>query len=1155
LDTKLSRKLVGSCLWPLALLVMVAGLGWPPSASAATPTLNITDTSFGGLEEGQWAFATVGQLVQVRLVDDNLDVTLPLRVNMKKDKGSSRVLGAQVEGEAKSSLFIEWSQNHTRAVLILTSRDVGYVITLRPGQPVDIQKQPVGKLICGGSEASAGIPRDPAMAFQPQPVQSALPIYFSDPAPEFNSNPGARSVILLDFDGHTVSGTYWNSGYNNGYDIIAAPFDADGNTSTFNAYEVDLIKTWFDEVADDFAPFTINVTTSEAVYQAANAYSRIRVIITPTNYFFPGYGGVAFYHAFSWGDDTPVWTWNTTLESNGETNSHEVGHAVGLSHDGGPLGFAAPTYYGGYEVGDLMHWSPIMGAYFDRGVKHWSRGQYPEANNTEDDLAIMTGQIGNGYGFTFRNDDYGNDAASASPLAVVGSEVISGRAFARVEMKGVVAQASDVDVFNFVPNASGPVSFSFRAAISDTPSFGSRLIGNLDIEATVFDEAGNILGISNNPLTLDTSLNVNVEAGKLYFVKVEGVGKGDPNGFGIPDYASLGSYTISGHIPAEDASQSVTSIVARRGAITVDDVLEPAWNVEAHKLTTLLGRVDSERDASGSWRAVWDENKLYVAVEVQDEQMILDSPNAWDDDSVEVYLDIGGKAASSYSSTDYQYVVRAQDGAVSIGARSASAMPGIETSTTSIRGGYRIEMAIPWNRSQGFAPQEGGLLGIDVHVNDDDDGGSRDAKLSWKGQQDTAWSDPSTFAPAILRSAIDAVVRRAPAAPIIDGQADQMWDGVTRQFLDKVLLGTSSQGAAFWRALSDDQALYVTVDVVDEALVADSTHPWEDDSVEIFLDVAGNGGSAYQADDVQLVFRWGDADPYLGVNSADVDPNGVQFHMAKTGHGYRLEAAISWSALALRPNVGDLFGIDVHVNDDDNGGARDGKRAWAATSDDTWQWPHMMGKAQQQSVVGLSTAVIPLIEDEPVVDGQHGDWSDALWRPIDRVILGQTDGPRDNQAAWQARATGRGLYVAVRVMDDLAINDSVYPWEDDSIEVYLDGDGTRGATYDGVNDAQWVVRVRDDVVHGGVNSVGSDGVIMSQQHIRIWGVGNLTTMEMFIPWRNLRPVLGDGERLGIDVHVNDDDNGGNRDGKLSWFGATDNAWSRPDAFAVAALKI
>lgn len=44
----------------------------------------------------------------------------------------------------------------------------------------------------------------------------------------------------------------------------------------------------------------------------------------------------------------------------------------------------------------------------------------------------------------------------------------------------------------------------------------------------------------------------------------------------------------------------------------------------------------------------------------------------------------------------------------------------------------------------------GALSGLDVHVNDDDDGGNRDGKKAWFNTADTSWQNPGTFSTARL---------------------------------------------------------------------------------------------------------------------------------------------------------------------------------------------------------------------------------------------------------------------------------------------------------------------------------------------------------------------------------------------------------------------
>jgi len=56
---------------------------------------------------------------------------------------------------------------------------------------------------------------------------------------------------------------------------------------------------------------------------------------------------------------------------------------------------------------------------------------------------------------------------------------------------------------------------------------------------------------------------------------------------------------------------------------------------------------------------------------------------------------------------------------------------------------------------------------------------------------------------------------------------------------------------------------------------------------------------------------------------------------------------------------------------------------------------------------------------------------------------------------------GTNLYLRIRVSNDgfsPVVNDSVDFWHDDSIEIFIDGDNSKGLSYDGVNDFQALLR-------------------------------------------------------------------------------------------------
>jgi hypothetical protein len=64
-------------------------------------------------------------------------------------------------------------------------------------------------------------------------------------------------VIYLDFTGHNITGTAWTTNPL----IIAPPFSADSNTAVFSASEQKIILEVWQRVAEDFAPFDVDVTT------------------------------------------------------------------------------------------------------------------------------------------------------------------------------------------------------------------------------------------------------------------------------------------------------------------------------------------------------------------------------------------------------------------------------------------------------------------------------------------------------------------------------------------------------------------------------------------------------------------------------------------------------------------------------------------------------------------------------------------------------------------------------------------------------------------------------------------------------------------------------------------------------------------------------
>ncbi|MEH1830010.1 MAG: Calx-beta domain-containing protein [Nostoc sp.] len=394
-----------------------------------------------------------------------------------------------------------------------------------------------------------------------------------------NSLLGANQTIYLDFNGHTTSGTYWNTSYKGGADIITPAFDFDDNTASFSSAELETIQYIWQRVAEDFSPFNVNVTTQAPanindLINSGSGDTRwgVRVVIGGSSYDWYGdaAGGVAYVGSFNWDSDTPTYVFSQQTfgdqKYTADAISHEVGHTLGLDHDGRIT--PQEEYYSGHGSGDTG-WAPIMGVGYYQNLVQWSKGEYTSANNLQDDLQIITTQNGFGY----RADDSGNTIATAKPLSISGTSV-SG--------SGIIERNTDIDFYSFVTGA-GSISLTVNP-FSQGP--------NLDILAELYNSAGVLIASSNPSDLLSANITTSVGAG-TYYLKIDGVGKGNPLSTGYTDYGSLGQYFISGsiitnNIPAialavspssvnEDGSTNLVYTFTRTGSTS--DALTVKYNV------------------------------------------------------------------------------------------------------------------------------------------------------------------------------------------------------------------------------------------------------------------------------------------------------------------------------------------------------------------------------------------------------------------------------------------------------------------------------------------------------------------------------------------------------------------------------------------------
>ena len=205
--------------------------------------------------------------------------------------------------------------------------------------------------------------------------------------------------------------------------------------------------------------------------------------------------------------------------------------------------------------------------------------------------------------------------------------------------------------------------------------------------------------------------------------------------------------------------------------------------------------------------------------------------------------------------------------------------------------------------------------------------------------------------------------------------------------------------------------------------------------------------------------------------------------------------------------------------------------------------------AQAGGAATVEVGFVPVVRAArpPVVDGEAGDtWSAAVERRLERS-KGPLPQSGDVQGSFRTMWDEAALYVLVEVLDDRKVRNQAFPWDGDSVEVYVDGDGSRGPAYDERNDHQYVLGWNDPEVHEPRGPGGGRGVRFAQAEGE-----HGYRIEVALPWSAIGAKPGAGGTVGLDVHVNDNDGTGRED-KLMWSDAADLAHGDPRRLGKATL--
>ncbi len=208
------------------------------------------------------------------------------------------------------------------------------------------------------------------------------------------------------------------------------------------------------------------------------------------------------------------------------------------------------------------------------------------------------------------------------------------------------------------------------------------------------------------------------------------------------DGGFTGSATINVTSNAVDAEISKSAI-----PITIDAIKDAAaYTGAVYNISNpSSGVVDNVADLSGQWTALWRDDALYFYVNVVDDILGVSAQNRWENDGVEIYIDAKNDKAANYGATDFSFAY-VRNAASIVDAGRGGSPAGIEFVKLDNATGYTLEVKIPYTTLGTSAPLNGHLMGLDVHLIDNDGGNARQGKLAWFNTTDDSWSSPGVFA-------------------------------------------------------------------------------------------------------------------------------------------------------------------------------------------------------------------------------------------------------------------------------------------------------------------------------------------------------------------------------------------------------------------------
>lgn len=177
--------------------------------------------------------------------------------------------------------------------------------------------------------------------------------------------------------------------------------------------------------------------------------------------------------------------------------------------------------------------------------------------------------------------------------------------------------------------------------------------------------------------------------------------------------------------------------VIPQGTAVVDGEMEEIWNTAA---TLWLNVGVGNAEAAAKAKLLWDKEKLYLYAVVKDGDVSAAGKEAYEKDSLEIYIDEEHDRSPKYGKDDKRYRISCENEVTCLGEKAKE--KDVQSFVKKTEDGYVIEASIAWS---GKTSRVHKLVGLDLRLNDANASGSRIGTASWCDATGEAGNSPICF--------------------------------------------------------------------------------------------------------------------------------------------------------------------------------------------------------------------------------------------------------------------------------------------------------------------------------------------------------------------------------------------------------------------------